>query len=112
MPSFSFLRPRFSLRALLVVMTLFALFFGYHWNWIRQRRSALETGWIIDEPNPFLDREPVAPGLLPLFGEKGHSGIQVRDNLGGDRQIIHRHAKSLFPEAKLIYDADLDHELP
>lgn len=100
-------RLRFTLRAMLVAMTLLALFLGHHLNWIHQRRDALRSGWIEDAPDPFLEREPDAPALLRLFGEAGHSGIYVKDNLDGDRQVIHRKAKALFPEAKLLYDADL-----
>lgn len=34
---------RFSIRALLVVMTLLALFLGYHLSWIHQRRAVLAS---------------------------------------------------------------------
>ena len=52
-------------------MTLLAIFFAYHLNWIRQRHAILDSGVISDSQSE--PRE--APGLLPLFGEQGYSTL-------------------------------------
>lgn len=98
MSFFSFLRPRYSIRALLVLMTLFALFFWYHISWIRQRHAAVSEGWIELRPDPTRSA-PRAPGLLWLFGEPGYTDVEVR---GGYELPQRRFAAfKLFPESSI-----------
>src|SRR5690242_16087160 len=92
-----FLRPRFSLRALFVTMTLLGCLIGwvvYQLNWIRQRHEAAANALV--SVNLRANREMVifrgggsiyrglgpasykAPWQLRLFGEQGHPVILVR----------------------------------
>jgi len=74
---------RFSLRTLLIVVTLLAAFIAYHVNWIRQRHEVISGQFdpdIIffcrDRPIagnlhrvlPLTPRPPRGPGLTWLFG--------------------------------------------
>jgi len=106
MPLPSLFRPRYSLRALLVVMTLFALFFWYHINWIKQRRAAIASGYVTTFEGPG-ETPPPAPGLLWLFGEKGYNGILIEAHTDDELEP----GMSLFPEAAvanaLFSDASL-----
>ena len=94
----------YSLRTLFLVVTTFAVWLGYEWNWIRQRHSFSDTEaapWVVD---PFLKD---SPGLLGLFGEPGYAMIFVEMNsIDSDQMTTEdrsrcRRAKSLFPEALL-----------
>lgn len=106
MPSLSFLRPRFSIRALLVVMTLLALFFGYHLSWIHQRRAVLASSGYgeltevqLAPPNTIVLHAPQAPGLLWMFGEEGYSFVRI-DALAGSRE--YQRVSALFPESTVL----------
>lgn len=83
-------------------MTLFALFFGYHLNWIRQRRAAIKSGVVEAWTNPFSDfDEPTVdpPSFLGLFGESGYSNLWLQDVT--EEQL--QRASALFPEAEIVY---------
>jgi len=101
MPSFSFLRFRYSLRALLVLMTAFALFLGYHLNWIHQRRAAIDSGSLLAVEYSG-DLSPPGPGLLWLFNERGYDTVFVPN----DSEDTLKRARALFPEANFVSPAD------
>ena len=102
-------RPRlkFSLRTLLVLVTVLCVplcWLGYQLNWIRQRREALATSWVID----FGGSASVpAPRLLWMFGERGRKNLVVMPahGLGGDWTLADdvelKRAQELFPEASV-----------
>ena len=92
------LLPRFSLRAMLVATTLFALFLWHQIDWGKQRHQALEAEWAIDYPDSMYPTTPRAPGLLWLFGEQGYAHL-VLDT--GEHPNAVKEARSLFPEAAL-----------
>jgi hypothetical protein len=92
MPIASFPRPRFSLRAVLVVMTLLCLWCAYSMNWIRQRRQLIESS--ITTGRGHYTR---APGLLFLLGEPGYCDLHV--DLEEDDPEIDR-IRAIFPEAQ------------
>lgn len=107
------LRPRFTLRAVLVAMTLVALFLGYHLNWIRQRRAAIANGAALPTFNLMQSSfPPDAPGLLGIFGERGYNEFTItyRDPIHRERERS-RVAK-LFPEAEAVYATPLPSPLP
>jgi hypothetical protein len=106
MPRF---RPRltFSLRTMLVLVTILCIWLGYHLNWIRQRREALawvETHgakWWASSP-----WEPIpAPMGLRLLGQDGVSLIDCDSMAWRSREeqdaLKQRFAtyRQLFPEA-------------
>ena len=98
-------RLRFSLRALLLVITALALFFGYQLSWIQRRRdvlagnyaSAISQGAIGARP-----AQPDAPGLLRFFGQTGVYAIAVTCESESQWNAESRRIGALFPEAKLI----------
>lgn len=91
-------RPRFSIRALLVVMTLFVVFFGYHLNWILQRRAALDGIHIRNDGDPSQEVQR-GPGLLFLFAEPGYPDLSVSRLLWSSEQSRER-LRSLFTETR------------
>lgn len=97
MPIASYLRPRYSLRALLVVMTLLAIVMLYHLDWIRQRRELIESG----EIDAISDTPVRAPGMLALFGEAGHAVISCGANADETEEEVERRLAALFPEAEI-----------
>ncbi|QDT76010.1 hypothetical protein [Lacipirellula limnantheis] len=101
----SFIRFRYSLRALLVVMTLLALFFWYHIDWIKQRRASLAQENIKSFGQSPNDAQPSAPGLLWLFGEPGYGNITVEN---GDGSVDVEQLQNLFPESGMMVFGDND----
>ncbi len=91
------LTPRFSIRAMLVVTTLCALFCGYHIIWMQQRRAAFETGWVMHGDSS-RRRVPAAPGFLWLFGEKGHFCIVIANTPSNEELGM---VQALFSEAEI-----------
>ena len=91
----SYLRPRYSLRALLVLMTALACFLWYHINWIQQRRAAIEDHLVFSIMFDGVG-EQAAPGLLWMFGEKGHHQLVV---IGLDDGPEVNRMRAIFPEA-------------
>lgn len=83
---------------MLVAMTLLALFFGYHLNWVRQRRAARESEFVTD----ISKNEWQAPRLLSILGERGHQALlfsPTHDMTGEDRTRL----RALFPEAYFMF---------
>ena len=83
---------------MLAVMTLVAIFFGYHLNWIRQRRTAREQELVTD----ISKNEWQAPRLLSILGEGGHQALlfsPTHDMTGAERTRL----RSLFPEAYFMF---------
>ena len=94
-------------------MSLLAIFLGYHLHWISQRRAMITSGAVI--PFPIVGVEqPLAPGMLPLFGEPGYGAIRTvkivnamsRSSLGMvemrgsfDSDEASKQVRQLFPEA-------------
>lgn len=101
MPLRSVLRFRYSLRALLVLMTLLALFFWYHVDWIKQRRAAIDSGYVLAVEYSG-DISPPGPGLLWLFKERGYDTVFVPN----DSEDTLKWARALFPEANFVSPAD------
>ena len=96
----SALKPRFSIRTMLVLTTLLAIFLAYHLNWIRQREQLINSGFAtpaIRGMMPWDTRR--APGLLFLFGVQGYFRVQV--DLKHDDPGMAR-VQSVFPEAKCV----------
>lgn len=94
-------RPRFTLRGMLVTMTLFACWLAYSANWMRQRRAVLRTGNVLSALTPpNRGWEVSAPFALRVLGEPGHRQLlvapQVWDDPDQQQQI-----RELFPEAKV-----------
>jgi hypothetical protein len=88
------LRPRFTLRALLVVMALLCFWLWRQMEWIAERHRQFETMAVRDR-----SKQPIAaPRLLSLFGEMGHEKLWVTAdawNAKADRDKL----RSLFPES-------------
>ena len=92
------LRPRFSLEALLAVMTSLCLWCGYSILWIRQRHAAFRDGI---SPRGALAEDTAAPArrLLWLLGEGGHTRIVVDTSLISETE--RDRLRRLFPEAEI-----------
>jgi hypothetical protein len=107
--------PRYSLRTLFVVVTLFAAILAYHVNWIRQRNDPRscpqpislkwngphtfgpEPPYYTNSINGFQPRHIPAPWTLRLFGEPGYEVIIIR---GSDADV--RQFQKIFPEAEVM----------
>ena len=97
---------RYRLRTLLIFVTLFCIWLGYHLHWVRQRRSALT--WI-DNQAAFWDDMPIQQGVFPggsspwrlhVLGAEGVKSISVvvykEDEAARKREL-----DRLFPEAQV-----------
>jgi hypothetical protein len=86
-------RFRFGLRTLFFLVTLVAVWMGWSFNWIRQRREFVRPG---NELGAVVSTGSVrAPGLLWLFGEQGAQVVL----LFTDNESDFERARRLFPEA-------------
>jgi hypothetical protein len=106
---------RFSLRTMFVVVTVLAIWLGYHINWARQRRDALSSGRFTGDRvlatgmAPALPKMVTAPGLLWLLGEPGYVSIvmavpeRVPLKLTAAEQSEFDRVARLFPEARQNY---------
>ena len=88
-------RFRFSLRTLFVLVTLAALWIGWSFNWIRQRRDFVREGNTLGAVAHGSTSR--APGLLWLFGEQGAEVVL----LFTDDKADYDRARRLFPEAQV-----------
>jgi hypothetical protein len=95
---------RFSLRALVLVVTIVACWFGYYSNWASERRSA--KVWIdAHKANTFWHGPAARAGLFPwqlrLFGELPVDLIwtEIRDEAPADYLQQTERIRRLFPEA-------------
>ncbi len=88
-------RFRFSLRTLFVLVTLAALWIGWSFNWIRERREFVREG---NTSAPCAHGSTSrAPCLLWLFGEQGAEVVL----LFTDEKADYDRARRLFPEAQV-----------
>lgn len=99
------LRPRFTLRAMLVVTAIICLWCGYNLIWMQQRRAAIAEGRVLVvkmSVSDWMARDgPVQPpGLLRLFGEPGYFKLIVEDHDNWPRR--RDQLTSLFPEAEIV----------
>lgn len=87
---------RFSLRTLLVVVTVMCVYLGWAINWKRQREAFLMTGGVFDHS----DSDFPAPILVRAVGAKGYHYPMLWKP--SDLQL--QEARRLFPEANLMYE--------
>jgi hypothetical protein len=104
---------QFSLATMLVIVTLLGGFLAYHVNWIRQRQGFRTVEHPRRSPiggNPFPDVFVPAPGLLWLFGEKGHYSVELeftsedghlQSGLTAEEEKEKARVQRLFPEAHI-----------
>ena len=86
---------RFSLRTFFVVLTLFGVWLGMQWKWIRDRRAYLaEHPRALSAPRS-TDTPASAPGALGLFGE--HSVTRL--NVIADDWVVRRKNRQSCPQA-------------
>jgi hypothetical protein len=105
---------QWSLRTLFIVVTVMGILVAWtihDLNWIRERHSFEDAGRVVKKIDP--STLITAPGMLWLFGEKGHRDVIFYINLTGrpsdaDANVrdtdLHQEmlqAKSLFPEATI-----------
>jgi hypothetical protein len=99
---------RFSLRTMLVVVTVGCIFLGWltsRLTWIRARNQLFyaEAHWVSNVDHRFrtnwllIDKSIRAPGMLWLFGERGRPKIEIMNGTDDEVQL----AKNLFPEAEI-----------
>ncbi len=91
---------RFSLQGLFAVMTIAAIFLGYHVHWIRERHKVLDSvdSEIYTEAFRYSKR---APGLLWMFGEVGRSWVYVSCETDAEWELQRKRTAQLFPEAEI-----------
>jgi hypothetical protein len=99
---------RFSLKTVLVVMTLASIALAwarFSLDWIHERQTAEFADFGGDQ---FVDASklPRAPGGLWLFGEKGRGQVVCRN-----ASDLERYSR-LFPEAKVTDDRIRYYDLP
>ncbi|MBL9165911.1 MAG: hypothetical protein JNL18_24520 [Planctomycetaceae bacterium] len=100
-------RPRFTLRALLIVTTLLCIGMWSHLHWINERRAAIASGHVTAVP--ILDSAGVAahpPWLLGLFGEPGHPLLIVHGYDDAQWRQAEARLTGLFPEAEIRRDIE------
>lgn len=113
--------PRFSLRTMFAVVTVFGCWLGYELNWARQRRAFIDHETAIrDSTKKWWSSitvqatpgksPPRAPGGLWLFGEPGYSFVGFVSESGTRAQLRKLSANDhdrwetachLFPEAEV-----------
>jgi hypothetical protein len=95
-------RPRFSLRTLLVAVTVACFVTGwlvYQFRWIRDRQAAVEFGRVNTTNAAAIN----APWQIRILGERGYRDILISDST--PERCSEQEAHTLFPEAR-IYSAD------
>jgi hypothetical protein len=94
--------PRFSLKTLLIGVTVFGCWLGYQLNWIRQRREILDSLPQNSHPPSWDTSNTNTRWGLWLLGEKGITEIRFSTvDKSLDIERIQR-AVRLFPEARVI----------
>jgi hypothetical protein len=90
---------RFSLRAMLVMVTIMCLYLAWATYWIRQRHELLE---IMQHENKVLIVSDDALPPWPLFflGEHGVSRLEIQHPISSDEL---EEALQLFPEAEIVF---------
>jgi hypothetical protein len=99
---------QFGLGSALLCVALLAAFLAYHVNWVRQRHEVIDSGTVAAGDGPYHQpgQDPVAPGLLRLFGVGAYGYIIVNvahpiDQLTpADRARLDAVSR-LFPEATI-----------
>ncbi len=113
---------RFTLRTLLVIVALLAVFLAYHVNWIRERRALIakhkELSEWYGQPMQIAAVSVIprdGPGLLWMFGERkiiqlsligpyeptGAEGTWTASP-GPPKHPDYQRARRLFPEADIL----------
>jgi hypothetical protein len=89
-------RPRFTLRALFVVMTLLCVWCAYSLNWIQHRPAAMTSRAYLEDSFALAGTR-TSPGMVWLFGEEGYEVLcfDPRKVTEEERARI----TALFPEA-------------
>ena len=100
-------RPRFTLRALLIVTTLLCIGMWIHLHWINGRRAAIANGHvtavaILDSAG--VETDP--PWLLGLFGEPGQALLIVHGYDDAQWRQAEARLARLFPEAEIRRDVE------
>jgi hypothetical protein len=104
--------PRYSLRTLLIIVTLIGCWLGYQLKWIRDRRQFLQDQDVILNAHDVGpagelagDKKPRPPGMLWMFSEPGYKFVNVWvnshdfDNLSAADHKSIEEALHLFPES-------------
>ena len=95
---------RFSLRSLLILVTLLAVATGWtiqSLHWIEKRRAALRGSAVNScQGERPLFTKPIAPGGLWIFGERGQSAQLVNISKLAESEIAE--VRRLYPESKLM----------
>lgn len=101
-------RFQFSLRTMLVVVTLVCVGFGWwvHWSreWIRERQEWIEQHKGVVLRGGWGVKPPTAPCGLSLFGEHG---VHIMFAVGDEEQ----EARRLFPEARVVLNVHVSDAL-
>jgi hypothetical protein len=88
-------RPRFTLRVVLAVTALIAVWLWRQTEWIKARQEALRSGLVYSTATSI-----VAPWPLMLFGERGHAILDYSRQPSPEERVS---MEALFPEAGLVY---------
>lgn len=109
---------QFGLRTMFVVVTVVAVFIGYHVNWIQQRRAARTPQPVFPGSKYLVEAMDMskgslrAPGLLWIFGEKGVDELcvvftfpdrargEISNESALDEEVEAERIHRLFPEAR------------
>jgi len=88
------LRPRFSLKVLMLFVAAVAIFCAYHVNWIRQRHDFLAEKVSIHFAGAAIPAKRL-PWPLVLFGEQSQDMVFTSQSDADE-------AKRLFPESHIV----------
>jgi hypothetical protein len=96
---------QFSLRGLLVAVTVAGVLLAVQLSWLRQRREFLSRKTVLDSSVAYARtpvERPAAPGWLWWFGERGVKTLVVMEPGNAQVDAEMGDAKRLFPEAEVI----------
>lgn len=104
---------RFSLRTLLVLVTLICIYLGWAMNWkwqrhefLRRVRTDIPEGITVSDARAYSPLADQAPFPLRMLGEYGYVNLFLPNAREEDCQLAVR----LFPEARVYSDYFLDHD--